>query len=178
MSLVTRNSTGTSAASPAQSPNWLAEGTQARADRHNQALPPEVRGSEYNQNYDHYLVGNEMAGPQYPLYERLGAVIPAVAHEVVRPLLSPDNTGLQLTPSLNVGSSAQIMNALNKVFGTPDEPVWINKGEGAGGAAAEKSNGLSDIVRNLTWLYRGATGGETPQAEPGMASTGSIPPRG
>ena len=130
----------------------LERGMQARADRHNQSLPPEIRQSQYNQDWDHYLVGNEMAGPQFPLHERLGAIAPAIGHEIVRPLIS--------------GSPA-LTDTLNKLFGTPSEPVWISEGAGAGGAAAEPPVGVGGALRNLSMLYQGATLGRAPDDEAG-----------
>ena len=131
-------------------PSRLDAGVQARKDRHNQSLPPEVRQSQRNQDWDHYLVGNEMAGPQFPLHERPGAVLPAVGHEIARPFIS---------------SSPMLVDALNKMFGTPDQPVWIANGSGAGGAAAEPPVDLAGAFRNLKMLYQGATEGTTPDEE-------------
>lgn len=135
----------------------LARAVQGRADRHNQSLPPEVRGSQINQDLDHYLVGNEMAGPQYPMWERVGAVLPAVGHEVMRPLISAN-------PSIGfgIGPSIRLVDVLNKVFGARDQPAWIAEGAGAGGAAAEPPVSLAGAIRNLQMLYRGATSGPLP----------------
>jgi len=128
----------------------IVPGVRARAARHNQNLSPEERGSQYNQDWDHYLVGNEMAGPQYPLWQRLGAVIPMVGHELLRPAIS---------------SSKTVSDALNSVFGSKDQPVWIREGSAAGGAAAEPPVGIGGALRNLSMLYRGATEGTTPEEE-------------
>ena len=128
----------------------LAPGVQARADRHNQSLPASVRQSQRNQDWDHYLVGNEMAGPQFPIHERIGAALPAIGHEIARPFIA---------------SSPKLVEALNKIFGTPSEPVWIPKGAGAGGAAAEPPVDLAGALRNLKMLYRGATEGATPNED-------------
>lgn len=132
--------------SPEEIQARLNRATQGRVDRHNQNLPPEVRGSQMNQDLDHYLVGNEMAGPQYPMWQRLGAIVPMVANEAVRPF--------QTNPTL--------VSALNRVFGTKDQPVWLNEGAGAGGGATEGGQGVSGAIRNLQMLYRGATGGALP----------------
>ena len=126
----------------------LRRALQGRADRHNQALPPEVRGSQLNQDLDHYLVGNEMAGPQYPLWQRLGAIVPAVGHEIARPIIS---------------ASPAVESGLNRIFGSEDQPVWIREGAGAGGAAAEPPVSLSGALRNLHMLYKGATEGDLPE---------------
>jgi hypothetical protein len=131
-------------------------------DRHNQRLPPEERYSQENQDLDHYLVGNEMAGPQHPTWERIGAVLPMVGHELARPFLSSSNKGIG--PN-GLFSGKQLSQVLNNVLGGDDEPVWISEGEGAGGAAAEPPVGLSGALRNLKMLYRGATGGQLPQEE-------------
>lgn len=148
----------------------LTQGGQARADRHNQDLPAEIRQSQDNQDWDHYLVGNEMAGPQFPLKERIGAVLPMVAHEVARPFISPDNKGIALSDLIGptggntrIGSGDQITGILNRVTNpSGDQPTWISEGPGAGGAAAEPSVGFGGALRNLLMLYRGATAGKTP----------------
>jgi hypothetical protein len=132
----------------------FAPGVQARVSRHNQNLPPEERASQYNQDWDHYLVGQEMAGPQNPIWTRVGAILPAVGHEAMRPAIA---------------QSPALVNALNKVFGTPDEPVWIAQGAGAGGAAAEPTPTMEQSLRNLLMLYRGATEGTTPSEERGYS---------
>ena len=128
----------------------LAPGAKARADRHNQGLPAEERGSQFNQDWDHYLVGNEMAGPQYPMWQRLGAVAPMVGHEIARPLIA---------------KSKLVTDSLNRVVGSEDQPVWVGEGAGAGGAAAEAPPDVAGALRNLKMLYRGASGGVTPSEE-------------
>jgi hypothetical protein len=142
---------------------------QGRVDRHR----PGVERDQENADADHYLVGREMGGPQNPMHERIGAALPFIAAELARPLTAPaakptngyDPNALMLSKTGQPAKESDegdsgLVDALNQLLSTPDQPIWLKKGES--GALAEPYTGPRETVRNLEMLARGATGAQPP----------------
>jgi hypothetical protein len=139
---------------------------QGRVDRHR----PGVERSQENADADHYMVGREMGGPQNPMHERLGAVLPFIAAELARPLTAPaakptngwDPNALMMAKTGQPAKESDegLADALNQLLSTPDQPIWIPKGES--GALDEPYTGPRETLRNLEMLARGAAGAQPP----------------
>lgn len=142
---------------------------RGRIPRHDPRQPDSVRTDPTVIDTDHWLNGNDIAGPQFPLWQRVGAIAPTLAYEAARPLVFSKTPLMVPTPAgpvmLPVHRTGEAINKVMTALGL------ANKGEkaidfgGSGVSEAEQAPDLAGTLRNLQMTVRGAMAGPLPEEE-------------